>query len=103
MSDNNLLSIMLWVTPVFALLAILYKLYAVHVIKQKYKLRIPLRLLSFYKNESIYSTRSNKKRDYMTRSNYLTLIIYTCILPDFILVALNVGERCTSLLDSMLQ
>ena len=103
MNNNNLILIIQWITPVFGLITILYKLYAVRAIKQKYKLRIPLKLLSFYKNESIYCTRSNKKRDFMTRSNYLTLIIYTCILPDFISLVLNLGEKCTTLLDSMLQ
>ena len=101
METNQLLLIMQWATPALGLLAILFKVQGANEFKQKDKLR--LRLLSFYKTERIYSTNSNKKRHYMTISNYLTIVIYTCCLPDLILLGSSLANKLITLIEAMLQ
>ena len=66
-----------------------YKFYIYYQVRKKAKLAVRFRLFTFYTEEQIESTTSAKKRIYMSRANYATILMYAFILPILLWIIFN--------------
>jgi hypothetical protein len=101
MNNIDLATALKWVSLVLPLCAIAYKCFSIIQVRRKTNLYFPLRLISFYSDEQIKSTVSNKKRDYMKAFNNATIVIYAFSVPHLIMIAINLVVKYKGLLVSV--
>lgn len=93
MEFQTVLDYLPWLTLSLAAASLIFKYYKYYLLRKKEHLYFPLKVFGFYSEQRIYSTTSGKKRAFMTYSNWLTVVMYTCLLPHLILLVVFIVSR----------
>ncbi|CAN5735797.1 hypothetical protein BH10BAC3_BH10BAC3_31110 [soil metagenome] len=93
MDFQTVLDYLPWLTLSLAVSSIIFKYYKYYMLRKNEHLYFPLKVFGFYSEQRIYSTTSGKKRTFMTYSNLLTVVMYTCLLPHLILLVVFIVSR----------
>jgi len=101
MLAEEIIYYLIWVAPAIAIFLMAYKVYALKEARSKQKLYVRLKMINLYSEEQIVSASSVMKRDFMIKSNRLTMVIYLCMIPVTIFLLVNLIEDLKSLIDKI--
>ena len=101
--DYPFLSVTLLLGLLFiAVTAIIYKTLRLKALRKKHHVQIHGHLFTLYPPEYIFSTTSEKKREFMIASNRATYISITCFVITAILIAILFGGKLIESADAAL-
>ena len=84
-----------------AIMSLLLREWQLNSLRRKHQVNIRAGFFTFYSQEIICTTHSEKKRSFMRFSNFLTLLLLICLALSFLSIALLVTNWLSGLLDNL--
>jgi hypothetical protein len=93
--------IYIFITTGIAILVMMAKSFYLGKLRKTHQINIRTGIFRLYSQENIYTTHSEKKRDFMQFSNIATAIVFVCTIATAILLLLIIAGWVSGLMGNL--